>query len=124
MLRFSIGSPGSRLMAENELMGMSSPTSLIRVWATITSMPSMRVRSTPVTRCSSLRSSNRGAFLAGFVFFLLGSSSVGWRGIIFCESPQVLLQLLIALSDPLLVGVVHRYFLLQYKYQFRTPVAL
>ncbi len=49
---------------------MSSPTSLIKVWATITSMPSILVRSTPEIRCNSLRSSNRGAFLAGFVFFL------------------------------------------------------
>ena len=50
---------------------MSSPTSLRSVWATITSMPSMRVRSTPVMRCSSLLRSNCGAFLVGFVFFSL-----------------------------------------------------
>ena len=42
--------------------------------ATITSMPSILVRSTPVMRCSSLPSSNRGAFLAGLVFFFFGSS--------------------------------------------------
>src|ERR1700730_407245 len=40
------------------------------------------------------------------------------------KTRQVLPQLLIALGDPLLVGSVHLYFLLQYKKQFRTPVAL
>src|SRR5215831_10222860 len=54
---------------------MSNPISLTSVWATMMSIPSIRVRSTPVIRCSSLLSSNRGAFLAGFAFFLLGSTN-------------------------------------------------
>jgi hypothetical protein len=36
----------------------------------------------------------------------------------------MLLQLPIALGDPLLIGVVHLHFLLQHKQQFRTPVTL
>src|SRR5467141_4800193 len=53
----------------------------------------------------------------GFLFCRLERNSIR-------ETRQVLLQLLIALGDPLLVGVIHRYFLLQYKEQFRTPIAL
>ena len=51
------------------------------------------------------------AFLAGFVFFLLGSASVGWRGIIFaklakcfCNQRRQRAELLIALGDPLIRG--------------------
>jgi hypothetical protein len=56
---------------------ISSPTSLTIVWATMTSMPSMRVRSTPVIRCSSRLRSKRGAFFAAFAFFRLGFAGDG-----------------------------------------------
>src|SRR2546423_9594429 len=42
---------------------MSTPTSLMTVWATPTSMPSIRVRSTPLMRDSSQPRSNCGAWL-------------------------------------------------------------
>ena len=53
---------------------MSSPTSLKTVWATITSIPSMRVKSTPEMRLSSWLRANAGAFCVGFFFFFLISS--------------------------------------------------
>lgn len=62
-------------------------------------------------RCSSLRSSNRGAFLAGFVLLLLGSASGGERRNRIRKNRQVLLQLLVALGDPSLVGIAHLDFL-------------
>src|SRR5205823_74407 len=40
--------------------------SLMTVWATPTSMPSIRVRSTPLIRCSSPPKSNGGAWLPDF----------------------------------------------------------
>src|SRR5713226_1221247 len=101
---------------------MSSPTSLSSVWATITSMPSMRVRSTPVTRCSSLLRSKRGAFLAaGFFVLAFCVAELEWEGM--CQAGEVLLQSLVALGDSFLIDVVHVYLLLQHKQQFRTPVA-
>ena len=103
---------------------MSSPTSLSSVWATITSMPSMRVRSTPVIRCSSLLRSNCGSILGWLAFFVLGFSFGGCIERVSCETGEMLLQLLIALGDPSLVSVVHFHFLLQHEQQFGTPVAL
>ena len=35
----------------------------------------------------------------------------------------MLVQLLVALDDSFLIGIVHLYFLLQHEHQFRTPVA-
>jgi hypothetical protein len=40
------------------------------------------------------------------------------------QTGEVFLQALVALGDSFLIDVVHVYFLLQHKQQFRTPVAL
>src|SRR5438132_886106 len=54
-------------------MGLSSPTSLIIVCATIALTPSILLRSTPVIRCNSLVRLKPGAFLwIRFVFLALG----------------------------------------------------
>src|ERR1700739_2153795 len=41
-----------------------------------------------------------------------------------CEAGEALLQSLVALSDSVLIGVVHIYFLMQHEQQYRTPGAL
>jgi hypothetical protein len=40
------------------------------------------------------------------------------------KSGQVLLYLLVALGDPLPIGLMQVHFLLQHKHQFGTPIAL
>ena len=69
-----------RELARSYLTIVKDPTSLISVWAVITSIPSMRVRSTPAIRCSSLLRSKWGAFLAavGFVLDFCVCSLLGW----------------------------------------------
>ena len=95
---------------------MSRPTSLMRVWATPTSMPSMRVRSTPLIRASSWPRSNCGvgcrlpaAFDAGRAVRGGGGRPVSGRcvgtslsaTVVRCSSKRP-----VAFGDALLVGVV------------------
>src|SRR5262249_47559660 len=112
---------------------MSSPTSLMSVCATPTSMPSIRVRSTPLMRCSSRPKSNCGAWLPAYRRrsgparpsrgqgggWLLPRS--GRVGAPVGEAFQVILERLIAFRDALLVRVVHRDFLLEDEYEIRLP---
>src|SRR5664279_1820701 len=114
---------------------ISSPTSAKIVCATMTSIPSIRVRSTPATRCSSCSRLKCGAFLAGFL--RLACACFGWSPPLhLCyrcsryfwrhagKTGKLLLQLLITLGNAFLVGVVGVHFLFQQEQQLRSPVAL
>src|ERR1039457_114683 len=97
---------------------ISSPTSAKIVCATMTSIPSIRVRSTPATRCSSCSRLKCGAPL----HLCYRCSRYFWRHA--GKTGKLLLQLLITLGNAFLVGVVGVHFLFQQEQQLRSPVAL
>jgi len=105
---------------------MSSPTSLKPLCATIALIPSIRIKSTPEIRASSWLRSNAGAFCVGLSFLLdfpFRRGGLNWIAVVG-KSGKALLYLLVALGDPLLIAAIPIHFVLQYKHQFGTPIAL
>src|SRR6266542_6113381 len=120
VIRLSGHSPNQEAKCDSVFQRLiSKPTSLISVSATITSIPSMRVRST-LQFAAEVKA---WRVLSGWRlrFGLLRLPYARWGD--NRQISKLLLQLLVALGDSFLVGIVHLYFLLQHKYQLRTPVA-